>query len=217
LPQGVQLPGNQQTKGGTGLPTQVVNGAFQPQFQGQQFPGQPNPNGQTAAGNQVFQPQFPGQQFPGQPNPNGVPGNQNVPPGFQLGPNGQLVPITNNGGNNNNGGLNSGFNNSLNNRNAGPIQTQSNTGLPGQGPNSVPNAINQLLTNPTQQTQSGLSSGGGGGGIAGVASTHTGPSIKTYNDRQKYEEWEFVYTPTTGGAQGARGATGATGSTGGGR
>jgi hypothetical protein len=32
-----------------------------------------------------------------------------------------------------------------------------------------------------------------GGGIAGVASEATGPAIKIYNERKKYNEWEFVY------------------------
>ena len=32
-----------------------------------------------------------------------------------------------------------------------------------------------------------------GGGIAGVASKAENDSIKVYNDRQKYNEWEFVY------------------------
>jgi len=32
-----------------------------------------------------------------------------------------------------------------------------------------------------------------GGGIAGVASESTGPAIKVYNERKKYNEWEFVY------------------------
>lgn len=35
----------------------------------------------------------------------------------------------------------------------------------------------------------------GGGGIAGVASKSEDPGIKTYNDRSKYNEWEFVYDP----------------------
>jgi hypothetical protein len=34
-----------------------------------------------------------------------------------------------------------------------------------------------------------------GGGIAGVASTAEGSGIKVYNDRDKYEEWEFIYDP----------------------
>ena len=32
-----------------------------------------------------------------------------------------------------------------------------------------------------------------GGGIAGVASKFEGETIKVYNDREKFEEWEFVY------------------------
>ena len=32
-----------------------------------------------------------------------------------------------------------------------------------------------------------------GGGIAGVASTFSGPSIKIYKERQKYNEWEFIF------------------------
>jgi hypothetical protein len=32
-----------------------------------------------------------------------------------------------------------------------------------------------------------------GGGIAGVASESTGPAIKVYNERKRYNEWEFVY------------------------
>lgn len=32
-----------------------------------------------------------------------------------------------------------------------------------------------------------------GGGIAGVASESKGPAIKVYNERKKYNEWEFVY------------------------
>jgi hypothetical protein len=32
-----------------------------------------------------------------------------------------------------------------------------------------------------------------GGGMAGVASKAENDSIKVYKDRQKYNEWEFVY------------------------
>jgi hypothetical protein len=32
-----------------------------------------------------------------------------------------------------------------------------------------------------------------GGGIAGVASKLEAEGIKVYNDRTKYNEWEFVY------------------------
>ena len=87
LPTGVQLPGNVQTSGQTG----------QPQFPGQQFPGQQFPGQQPPTGTQPspggFQPQFPGQQFPGQLPATGIPSAAAAPPGFQIGPNGQLVPI----------------------------------------------------------------------------------------------------------------------------
>ena len=43
-----------------------------------------------------------------------------------------------------------------------------------------------------QGAQSGLM----GGGIAGVASTMKDDAIMVYNDRSKYNEWEFVYDPT---------------------
>jgi hypothetical protein len=32
------------------------------------------------------------------------------------------------------------------------------------------------------------------GGIAGVASMYKGTSIKIYGERQKYQEWEFIFS-----------------------
>jgi hypothetical protein len=71
------------------------------------------------------------------------------------------------------------------------------------------------LTNANPQMQPGLPGMGGqqiGGGIAGVASESTGPSIKTYNERKKYNEWEFVYDRSKdrglAGVQGNGGAPG---------
>jgi hypothetical protein len=71
------------------------------------------------------------------------------------------------------------------------------------------------LTNANPQMQPGLPGMGGqqiGGGIAGVASESTGPSIKTYNERKKYNEWEFVYDQSKdrglAGVQGNGGAPG---------
>ncbi len=49
---------------------------------------------------------------------------------------------------------------------------------------------------PAMQSSGGLPGMGGtqiGGGIAGVASESTGPAIAVYNERKKYNEWEFVY------------------------
>jgi type II secretory pathway pseudopilin PulG len=172
LPQGVQLPGNTQS-----------NGGFQPQFPGQ-FPGQTAVSG---APQQQFPGQLlPGQQFPGQPL-TGQP--TNLPAGFQMGPNGQLIPIPIGG--------------------PTPIPGLpglSTPGLPAGTPQTNPGlqAIQQILTTPrAPPTGVGAPQNNTiGGGIAGIASTHTGPSIKVYKERQKYEEWEFIYVP----AQAAGGA-----------
>lgn len=45
-----------------------------------------------------------------------------------------------------------------------------------------------------------VESGGVLGGIAGVASKNTDTSIRTYNGRTRYSEWEFVYAPASSGA-----------------
>ncbi len=182
LPTGIQLPGSVQSNGQTGT---------QPQFPGQ-FPGQQAPGGApTTPGG--FQPQFQGQQFAGQLPGTGV---QATPPaGFQIGPNGQLVPIP----------IGAPAPGSL--PGAG---TAGGAGLPGGTSNAGLDVINRLLTTP-RTPPAGVGApqnNAGGGGIAGVASTHTGPSIKVYKERSKYEEWEFVFVPTQGGAAGALGGAG---------
>jgi hypothetical protein len=50
---------------------------------------------------------------------------------------------------------------------------------PRQAPGNVPGAAGPMMT----------------AGLAGVASTAEADSIKVYNERQKYNEWEFVYDP----------------------
>jgi hypothetical protein len=197
LPAGVQLPGNIQTNGGA---------TTQPQFPGQQFPGQQFPGQQAPPGTQTtggFQPQFAGQQFPGQLPATGV--QQTAPPGFQIGPNGQLVPVP----------IGAPAPGSLPGAGAA-----GGAGLPGGTANAGLDVINRLLTTP-RTPPTGLGSpqnnAVGGGGIAGVASTHTGPSIKVYKERSKYQEWEFVFTPTQGGVGAVGGASGANGQSGAGR
>jgi hypothetical protein len=52
------------------------------------------------------------------------------------------------------------------------------------------------LNGPSQMQPQGLPGMGGtqmGGGIAGVASESKGPSIIVFNERKKYNEWEFIY------------------------
>jgi hypothetical protein len=60
--------------------------------------------------------------------------------------------------------------------------------------------INNSLTNP-QQAPAPAPAGGQqfGGGIAGVASKSENPSIMVYNDRTRYNEWEFIFDMTKQG------------------
>jgi hypothetical protein len=85
-----------------------------------------------------------------------------------------------------------------------------------QNANTAVGMNNFGLTNANPQMQPpGLPGMGGtqvGGGIAGVASESTGPAIKSYNERKKYNEWEFVYDQSKdrglAGVQGNGGAPG---------
>jgi hypothetical protein len=76
-----------------------------------------------------------------------------------------------------------------------PPSPQPNPALPGNNSgNAALNAIDNTLFRPNQAAVAGPT---GSPGIAGVASKFKGPSIKTYRERTKYQEWEFVYNPTT--------------------
>jgi hypothetical protein len=76
-------------------------------------------------------------------------------------------------------------------------QTASVGAAPGAASNQALGLINQLLTTPRQPpaaTTAGPASNQTiGAGLAGVASTFTGPTIKSYADHSKYQEWEFVF------------------------
>jgi len=72
---------------------------------------------------------------------------------------------------------------------------QPNPALPGNNSgNAALNAIDNALFRPNQAPAAGAI---GSPGIAGVASKFKGPSIKAYREKTKYQEWEFVYEPTT--------------------
>jgi hypothetical protein len=167
----------------------------------QQIPGQPPFPGQPPQ--LPGQPQFPGQQFPGQLQNGGLPG------GLQPGVPGQQIP---------------GFNTpAVNNPGSNgvapqtPFQANGNLalpGLPGQGGNTQPGAapntavgmINDMLRGQNQAPAASPSafnntSNMGAAGLVGVASTYTGPSIKVYKDRQKYNEWEFIFQLNNGQQQ----------------
>jgi type II secretory pathway pseudopilin PulG len=81
-----------------------------------------------------------------------------------------------------------------------------------QGPAAQPGAARQpvsgragTITNPAVSPGMPLANqqaAGPRGGIVGVASKSTGDTIRIYNGRSKYNEWQFVYVQTGGPAQG---------------
>jgi hypothetical protein len=164
--------------------------------------------------------------YPGQTGPGGLPGGiqTGIPPGFRIDTNGQLVPIAPAAGQGVAGQtqtvpaqpqgfpgqpfvpqpgqpVNQLVNQAVNQPLNQPVnQPGGDQGAPGGAPNGAPNGalnlINQLLTSPRQTVTTPVTSGNQVGAIAGIASTHTGPSIKTYKDQTQYQLWEFVFSPT---------------------
>ncbi len=193
--------------GASGAPTgQPPSGAvgFNAGLLGQAMPGQPGQNPGQQPG-QPFTGQLPGQN-PGQPG--GAAGGFPLPgqPGFnptqnqfKIDANGQLVPIqpTQTGAviNSQTGGVQN---------TPAPAQQPAGINAPGMSPgnsvgaqNAATAAINNMLTNPNPAAgANGLGTAGGTtqGGIAGVASMYKGTSIKIYGTRQKYQEWEFIFS-----------------------
>jgi hypothetical protein len=182
-----------------GAPTgQPPSGAvgFNGGLLGQATPGQPGQLPGQAAGQLPGLPgQAQGQQPGGFPLP-GQPGFNPTQNQFKVDANGQLVPIqpTQTGAviNSQTGGVQN---------TPAPTQQPGVGGLsPGNSPgvqNLATQAINQMLTNPNPAAgANGLGTAGGmtTGGIAGVASNYKGTSIKIYGGRQKYQEWEFIFS-----------------------
>lgn len=64
---------------------------------------------------------------------------------------------------------------------------------PAAGPSGQPPAVGTLASAMTAPATSGPTIGGGP--IIGVASTSAQQSIKVLNDKDHYNEWEFVYDP----------------------
>jgi type II secretory pathway pseudopilin PulG len=170
-------------------------------------PGQPPLNQpQGVTGEQpgaMGQPQVPGQPqpVPGQPLPPGYPQRPGLPPGLAgirpgLVP-GQLFQAPAN--------MQAGFSQQPQptDQSQQPVPQPNQPQAPTSAfNNSGPgNAGIQAVQN---QLSGGLSGGGNsafnnnnsvGGGIAGVASKYKGPSIKIYDEQQRYEKWEFIYDP----------------------
>jgi len=188
-------PGSQIGDGQQPLPP--MNMQQLQQLQQQQavgLPPVPPPPGQLLPGQ--IPGQVPGQAtVPGQPTVAGLPILQpGVSPGFRVDANGQIVAVAPTG----------------------------QPGTPGGAPgfnSAATNLINTLLTTPRPQTAQQASNPALlqnnnntiGGGIAGVASSHEGPSIKVYADQQTYQTWEFVAQATGGLAGGGVGGPGAPG------
>jgi hypothetical protein len=194
--------------------TTSAQAAFAAAFGGQQ----PQIQNQSAQANTPgalpgFAPGIPGQAsgqagFNPQPaivgNPNPANSNSNL---VTVGPGGQLIPF---GGQNqvqaiNPGGrAGAGFGQpGLAGQNPFPAQQQ----FPGQTQqqgaataNAAVGLIGQQLRTPgpQQTTLNPIQPGAnnlGSPGIAGVASKFEGPTIKSYHERTKYQEWEFVFDP----------------------
>ncbi len=168
--------------------------------------------------------------FPGQTGPGGLPGGiqTGIPPGFRIDTNGQLVPIAPAAGQDGAGQtqtvpaqpqgfpgqpfapqpVNQPANQLVNQAVNQPVNQPGGdqsapNGAPTGAPNGALNLINQLLTSPRQSVTTPVTSGNQVGAIAGIASTHTGPSIKTYKDQTQYQLWEFVFSPTNSTVPGA--------------
>ena len=207
LPPGVLPPG--MTQNGVPTPQGI-------QVQPLQFPGAGG-----AAGVPQFNPYLPGQG----PQQQGGNAQQQIVTyagiQYRMDANGQLVPVNNQNQNQNGPGFGGpqfpppNFNPNFNpNPNPQGVQTgiapqggfAGNPGAPGAPGNAALGLINQLLTTP-RQPPAGIATGtttaatsftSGGLGIAGVASTYTGPTIKLYRERGKFNEWEFTFDATQG-------------------
>jgi len=133
----------------------------------QQYPTQiqPQPAPIFPQGQRPF---FPGQN-PGQ-NPGQFPGQNQPPSGFPV-----AYPVS-----------------------AASSQSGSPANINLQGSNAALKMIQDALTRPRPGGLAGVQSQSQspviGAGIAGVATNFEGESIKVYNEREKYDEWEFVYT-----------------------
>jgi hypothetical protein len=95
-----------------------------------------------------------------------------------------------------------------------PFGQPGTTITPGGQQNQALTLINQILTTPRAGGMAAGNQSMGGlqiaGGIAGVASTVERTGIKVYNEKEKYNEWEFLYdlTKDKTGAGAALGAAG---------
>ncbi len=158
-----------------------------PSYPGQQVPGQTPFAGQAFFAGQPYQnQQIPGQQSPGAPPPQAGGGFGSFypapPVNSQTGGVSQQQPSPYSG-----------------QASPYPNQQGGSNAFPVPGQNEATRMIGQLLTSPRPGGPPpgiGAPLGGGaqiGAGIAGVASLSEQTGIKIYNERDKYNEWEFIY------------------------
>ena len=164
---------------------------------GNPFPTNPFPTNSFPAnpGDNLNGPPQNAVQFPGGANPalELINGQLTRPGGQQPNPNGNSNSTGGNPfGNNNQGGT------------FGSIAPNGVAPNGAAGNNGTANGGIGLGGGPLGGANNGGANGGGGPGIAGVASRHEGPSIKSYRERTKYQEWEFVYRPNAQGQAGAQ-------------
>ncbi len=148
------------------------------QYPSQGIPGLPGPYGQQQ--NPTQNPGYAGglNRSPGTPQPSPYPNPaQQARPGFGTRGNAPGSPF---------GGA--------------PVPGRANAGAGQAGAgNSALGMIQQILTTPRPGGLSGLggnqqaAAGGIPGGIAGVATTVEAEGIMVYNEKTKYNEWEFLY------------------------
>ena len=177
------IPGQQQLPGQQNLQQQFGNQPYPgQQYPGQQYPGQQNP----------------AQQYPGQTSVPGLPGG--LPPGLPGQVQSQIQNPQFPGQNLTNPGQTNPINPNqvvpvIPGQSFNPQAGNPNSAIPGGGSNQAVGMINNMLRQPTQAADSGSAFNNtlGAGGLAGVATNFKGPSIKIYKDRQKYNEWEFIF------------------------
>jgi|CZKJ01.1.fsa_nt_gi type II secretory pathway pseudopilin PulG len=103
-------------------------------------------------------------------------------------------------GNSSSGGFGSGFGNSNSSGTSNSGGSSGSGTNQTAGTNSSPSGTG--TTPDSSSTQSGSSGQGnnqvfGGGPIVGVASASKDSTIREFNHKHKYNEWQFVYDPTT--------------------
>jgi type II secretory pathway pseudopilin PulG len=98
------------------------------------------------------------------------------------------------------GNSNSGFGNNSNGSSTSGTSANGAPGSTGAGSNSGSDATEASTQGAAGTTQAGSGSDNqktfGGGPIVGVASGSKEKTIREYNKKKKYNEWQFVYDPT---------------------